>query len=77
MLEIKKSDIESDWNTLVNGISLIPSKNFKKLTIITESPFNQSHLTQLTDSLGLIKQSIAVELRLQCLTLELQISYPS
>ena len=35
MLEIKKSDIESDWSKLMNGIALIPSKNFKKLTIIT------------------------------------------
>ncbi len=76
MLEIQKSDIESDWSTLMNGIVLIPSENFKKLKIITESPFNQSHLKQLTDSLGLIKQSIAVEVRLKCLTLELELSYP-
>ena len=78
MLEIQKSDIESDWNTLVNGIALIPSKNFKKLTIITESSsFDQSHLKQLTDAIGLIKQKIAVEVRCKRLNLEPVLSYPS
>jgi hypothetical protein len=35
LLEIQRSDIEPDWKTLMNQIALIPSENFKKLTIIT------------------------------------------
>ena len=39
MLEIKISTMKSmlDWSTLMKGIALIPSENFKKLTIITDS----------------------------------------
>jgi hypothetical protein len=77
MLEIKKSDIESEWSTLTNGIALIPSENFKKLTIITDSPLNSKHLEQLTDALGLLKQKIAVEVRCKRLNLEPVLSYPS
>ncbi len=69
MLEIKKSNIESDLSTLMNQIALIPSKNFKKLTIITESSLTQSHLKNLIDVLGLLKQKIAVEVRCKCLNL--------
>ncbi len=44
MLEIQKSDIDSDWGMIMEGIALIPSENFHKLKIITESSFDQSHL---------------------------------
>ena len=44
MLEIQKGDIESYWRTIMKGIALIPSENFHKLKIITESSLDQSHL---------------------------------
>ncbi len=77
MLEINQSNIEFYWSTLMDGIALIPSENFKKLTIITVSAFYQSDLEQLTDALGLLKQKIAVEVRCEYLTLELEVSYQS
>ncbi len=77
MLEIQKTYIFSYWQTLVNEIAHIPSKNFKKLTIITESAFNQSHLMQLTDKLGLIKRKVTVEVRCKGLNLEPVFSWAS
>ena len=53
----------------MKGIALIPSKNFKKLTIITESSLHQCDLKQLTDALGSLKQKIAVEVRCERLIL--------
>jgi len=37
VLVIKKKAIKSDWATITNGLVLMPSPNFRKLTIETES----------------------------------------
>jgi hypothetical protein len=37
VLVIKKKAIKSDWETITNGLAKIPSLNFRKLTIETES----------------------------------------
>jgi len=40
VLVIKKKAIKSDWATIINGLSLVPSLNFRKLTIETEDCFD-------------------------------------
>ena len=37
VLVIKKKAIKSDWATITNGLALVPSLNFRKLIIETES----------------------------------------
>ncbi len=37
VLVIKKKAIKSDWETITNGLGLVPSLNFRKLIIETES----------------------------------------
>jgi hypothetical protein len=63
VLEIKKIDIASDWNTILSGLILIPSQSFKKLKIVTSTAISQTHLVQLTDALRVMKKEIAVEVR--------------
>jgi len=36
VLVIKKKAIKSDWATITNGLALVPSPNFRKLSIETE-----------------------------------------
>lgn len=68
-LVIKKKAISSDWQTITNGLVLIPSLYFKKLVIETENLY-QNQLEQLILALKQIKQSF-FSVIIRCATFEM------
>jgi hypothetical protein len=73
VLQISNWDIVDEWLNIINGIVLIPSPDFRKLELTTESPIEFNNILQLASAVNLLPQQLLIEVRCEKLSLRMDI----